>query len=179
MRPPSAAHPLAAGRATELLVQAHAMIGSEFRLATYQPVADDAHVDLVVVEKGRYGALYLQVKSCAGLDGEGRVVAVASYPEDAVPESARFLYVVCLLDPVAQALGRCWLVPSAEFNRRAYREHRDAEPGRVTLQFSARAQGDPQWDGFELRAVEIGASLEACLETSPPDPGLAAALRLP
>lgn len=166
-------HPLSAGRAAELLVQAHALMGSEYRLTAYQPVADDDHIDVVVMEHGRYGALYVQVKSADGLDREDRVVMMAEYDEDRVPESPRLVYVCCLVDTARQAITRCWLVPSAEFNRRAYRQHRRGRPGWVTLQFSARAGGDERWDGFAVPVTELGVGLEKVLAETPADASVA------
>jgi hypothetical protein len=55
----------AAGHAAELLVQAALMIGSGYKLGCYQPGVDDDHKDIVVVEKGGFSALYVQVKSTA------------------------------------------------------------------------------------------------------------------
>ena len=90
---------------------------------------------------------------------EDRVVAFANYPVDAIPESARLLYLVGLLDVAQHLLSRIWLVPSADFNRLAYREH-SARPGRVTLQFSCLASGDASWDQFEVPRLELGSLLE-------------------
>ena len=64
-----------------------------------------------------------------------------------------------LLDVGQHLLSRMWLVPSADFNRLAYREH-SARPGRVTLQFSCLASGDASWDQFEVPRLELGSLLE-------------------
>ena len=66
---------------------------------------------------------------------------------------------VGLVDVEQHLLARIWLVPSADFNRLAYREH-SARPGRVSLQFSCVAKGDPRWDQFEVPRLELGARLE-------------------
>ncbi len=66
-------------------------------------------------------------------------------PADAIPESPRLLYLVCLLDLEQHVLWRLWLIPSADFNRLAYHE-RPTHADRITLQFSCRAAGDERCD---------------------------------
>ena len=74
-------------------------------------------------------------------------------------------------------LGRVWLLPSGDFNRLAYRE-RDSRAGRVTLQFSCVASGDPRWDRFEVPRLELGARLEPVVRAAgPASPGELAGLR--
>lgn len=147
------------GTLVELMVRAEILAGSDGRLLPSQFEPDVDHRDLIVADVGGYGALWLQVKGTTHPDGEGRIVAFANYPVDAVPESARLLYLVCLVDLEQHVLSRLWLVPSAEFNRLAYRE-RSPRVGRVTLQFSCRAKGDEHWDSFELARLQLAAALE-------------------
>src|SRR5438309_7184284 len=149
----------ALGTVVELMVEAELLIGSDGRLIPSRVEPDVDHRDIVVAEVGGYGALWLQVKGTTHPDREGRIVAFANYPVDAIPESARLLYLVCLLDVDQHLLARTWLVPSADFNRLAYREH-SARPGRVTLQFSCLASGDASWDQFEVPRLELGARLK-------------------
>jgi hypothetical protein len=147
------------GTLVELMVRAEILAGSDGRLIPSRFEPDVDHRDLIVADVGGYGALWLQVKGTTHLDKEGRVVAFANYQADAIPENARLLYLVGLLDLEQHLLARIWLVPSADFNRLAYREH-SARPGRVTLQFSCLAAGDERWDRFEVRRLELAARLE-------------------
>src|SRR5207245_10561199 len=87
------------------------------------------------------------------------IVGLANYPGDPIPASSRLLYLVGLLDVVQHLLARTWLVPSSDFNRRAYREHTRRQ-GRINLQFSCLASGDARWDAFEVPRLELGARLE-------------------
>ena len=146
------------GTLVELLVQAEIIAGSGGRLLPSRVDPDVDHRDIVVAEVGGYGALWLQVKGTTHLDGEGRVVAFANYPVDGIPESGRLFYLVSLVDVEQHVLARNWLIPSADFNRLAYREH-SARAGRITLQFSCVAAGDPRWDKFEVPRLELGARL--------------------
>lgn len=156
------AHPLEGstlGTLVELMVQAEILAGSDGRLLPSRVEPDVDHRDIVIAEVGGYGALWIQVKGTTHPDNEGRVVAFANYPIDAIPESARLLYLVCLVDVEQHLLARTWLIPSRDFNRLAYRE-RSKRAGRVTLQFSCLASGDPRWDQFEVPRLELGARLE-------------------
>ncbi|HET7338026.1 MAG TPA: hypothetical protein VFK22_00640 [Candidatus Dormibacteraeota bacterium] len=147
------------GTLVELMVEAEVLAGSDGRLIPSRMEPDVDHRDLVVADVGGFGALWLQVKGTSHPDGEGRIVAFANYPADAIPESPRLLYLVCLVDLEQHMLERLWLVPSGDFNRLAYRE-RDADPDRVTLQFSCRAAGDERWRSFEVSRLELAGRLE-------------------
>ena len=147
------------GTLVELMVEAEILAGSGGRLFASRLEPDVDHRDLVVAEVGGYGALWLQVKGTTHADREGRIVAFANYPVDAIPESARLLYLVCLLDLEQHLLARLWLIPSADFNRLAYREH-SSHAGRVSLQFSCRVVRDERWDSFEVPRLELAARLE-------------------
>jgi hypothetical protein len=72
-----------------------------------------------------------------------------------------------LVDMQQHLLSRLWLVPSAEFNRRAYRE-RSAHAGRVTLQFSCLAAGDEKWDSFEVARLQLATLLEPLVGAAGP-----------
>jgi hypothetical protein len=146
------------GTLTELMVEAEILAGSDGQLIPSRLEPDVDHRDLVVADVGGYGALWLQVKGTTHPDHEGRIVAFANYPVDAIPESPRLLYLVCLLDVEQHLLARLWLIRSADFNRLAYREH-SAREGRVTLQFSCRAGGDEHWNAFEVSRLDLAARL--------------------
>lgn len=149
----------ALGALTELMVEVEILAGSGGRLIPSRMEPDVDHRDLVVAEVGSYGALWLQVKGTTHPDLEGRIVAFANYPVDPIPESDRLLYVVCLVDLDQHNLARLWLIPSADFNRLAYREH-DKHQGRASLQFSCLASGDQRWDQFEVPRLELAARLQ-------------------
>ena len=149
----------ALGTLVELMVSAEILAGSDGRLVASKMEPDIDHRDLVVADVGGFGALWLQVKGTTHVDHEGRIVAFANYRFDAIPESPRMLYLIGFVDLEQHLLSRLWLVPTADFNRLAYRE--DGErPGRVTLQFSCVAAGDPRWDSFEVPRLELGGRLE-------------------
>jgi hypothetical protein len=155
------------GTLVELMVRAEILAGSDGRLIPSRFEPDVDHRDLIVADVGGYGSLWLQVKGTTHLDKEGRVVAFANYPADAIPENARLLYLVCLLDLQQHLLARLWLVPSVDFNRLAYREH-SPRVGRVTLQFSCRAAGDEHWDTFEVPRLDLAARLEPLVSAAGP-----------
>ena len=157
----------ALGSLVELMVESEILAGSDGRLIPSRMEPDVDHRDLVVAEVGGFGALWIQVKGTTHPDHEGRIVAYANYRVDGIPESARLLYLVCLVDLGQHVLTRLWLIPSADFNRLAYRE-RDAREGRVTLQFSCLAAGDPRWDSFEVPRLELGARLEPLVHEAGP-----------
>ncbi len=157
----------ALGALVELLVEAEILAGSDGRLIASKMEPDVDHRDLFVTDAGGFGALWIQVKGTSHTDREGRVVAFANYPADTVPESNALIYVVGLVDLEQHALGRVWVVPSADFNRLAYREH-DERKGRITLQFSCVASGDPRWDEFEVPRPKLLRRLEPMVRDAGP-----------
>jgi hypothetical protein len=157
----------ALGTLVELMVEAEIIAGSNGRWVPSKMEPDIDHRDLFVTDVGGFGALWIQVKGTTHTDHEGRVVAFANYPVDAIPESPRLLYVVGLVDVAQHVLGPLWVVPSADFNRLAYREH-DGRAGRVTLQFSCVAAGDPVWDAYAVPRLELGARLEPMVRNAGP-----------
>ena len=159
----------ALGTLVELMVEAEILAGSDGRLVPSRMEPDIDHRDLVVADVGGYGALWLQVKGTTHPDHEGRIVAFANYRDGSIPESPRMLYLVCLLDLQQHVLDRLWLVPSADFNRVAYREH-TGDTGRVTLQFSCRVAGDERWGSFEVSRLDLGARLEPLVRAAGPAP---------
>jgi hypothetical protein len=155
------------GTLVELMVEAEILAGSNRRLIPSRLEPDVDHRDLVVADVGGDSALWLQVKGTTHADRESRVVAFANCSTDAIPESSRLLYLVCLVDLQQQNLARLWLVPSGDFNRLAYREHSE-RAGRVTLQFSCRAGGDERWDGFEVSRLELADRLQPLVSSLGP-----------
>jgi hypothetical protein len=142
------------------MVEAEILAGSDGRLIPSRVQPDVDHRDIFVGEVGGFGALWLQVKGATHLDRTGHIVAEAHFPVNRIPESARLLYVVCLVDLQQHQLARIWLVPSMDFNRLAYREHPVARKGYITLQFVCRATGDKRWDPFEVPRLELASRLE-------------------
>ena len=156
------------GYVAERLVEVHALLSAGGDLSSFKPGADVDHKDIIVDRRGGFANAYVQVKSATHVDREGRVVCFADYPEDAVPEHPRLVYVMCLMDVEAQELTRIWLVPSADFNRLAYRQHKHDEPGRVVLQFSALAAGGGVWDRFEVSRHQLGPRLVSLVDQTEP-----------
>ena len=156
------------GDVGEHAVAMHIEAGSGYVLSAYKPEPDAHHSDLTI-EDADDRTVTAQVKVATHPDREGRIVGFADYRESAVPENPRLFYVFGLLqtDEREVRLTRAWLVPSPEFNKRAYRERRSSEPGRIVLQFSCLATGDPKWDEFELAPLELGSAFLKILGDAP------------
>src|SRR5438094_1416695 len=103
------------------LVEAEVLAGSGGRLIPSRMEPDVDHRDIVVAEVGGFGALWLQVKGTIHPDSEGRIVAFANYPVDAIPESDRLLYMVLLLDVEQHLLAKNWIVHTDAFYHLTYR----------------------------------------------------------
>jgi hypothetical protein len=87
------------------------------------------------------------------------VIANAVYPADAIPESNRLYYVICMVDLKEHQLARLWLLPSADFNRLADRDL-VRQPGHVIFKLRGRADGDKRLGKFEVPRLELAARLQ-------------------
>jgi hypothetical protein len=141
------------------MVEAEILAGSDGRLIPSKVEPDVDHRDIVVAELGGFGALWLQVKGTTHLDNSGRVIANAVYPADAIPESNRLYYVICMVDLKEHQLARLWLLPSADFNRLADRDL-VRQPGHVIFKLRGRADGDKRLGKFEVPRLELAARLQ-------------------
>jgi hypothetical protein len=156
------------GHIAELLVEVYALASAGGGLTSFKPGSDVDHKDIIVDKRGDYRNAYVQVKCATHLDREGRVVGFADYDEEGVPENPRLVYLFGLLDLEAIELSRIWFVPSADFNRLAYRQHKHDRPGRVILQFSALASGESVWSPFEVTRAELGPRFLELIDSAPP-----------
>jgi len=150
------------GRAGELALALYALVGTEGELQLYTPVADDDHTDVTIGRRGLVPAIALQVKTTSHLDGDGLVEAKAEYPAGEVREHPAFLYAVLLLESVS--IATAWLVPSADFNRLAYRT---TTGKREVLAFRARPGGGDRYASFLVPPLELGNRLLAVIESLP------------
>jgi hypothetical protein len=151
------------GTLTELMVEAEILAGSDGRLIPSRVEPDVDHRDIVVAEIGGFGVLWLQVKGASHPGQSGRVLAEATFSIGAIPESERLLYVVCLVDLRLHQLARIWLIPSADFNRLAYRSMSE-RAGHIVLIFNCIAAGDERWDQFEVSRLELAARLQPLVD---------------
>jgi hypothetical protein len=155
------------GTLTELMVEAEILAGSDGRLIPSRVEPDVDHRDIVVAEIGGFGVLWLQVKGASHPGQSGRVLAEATFSIGAIPESERLLYVVCLVDLQLHQLARIWLIPSADFNRLAYRSLSERS-GHIVLIFNCLVAGDDRWDRFEVPRLELAARLEPLVAAAGP-----------
>src|SRR5258708_34263781 len=103
------------------MVEGEIRAGSDGRLIPSRVQPDVDHRDIFVGEVGGFGALWLQVKGATHLDRTGHIVAEAHFPVTRIPESARPLYVVCLLDLQQHRQPRVGLGPPSRTSGRPYR----------------------------------------------------------
>jgi len=61
-------------------------------------------------------------------------------------------------------LTRIWVIPSADFYRRAYRTL--LPKGMIQFNFDYRTAGDEKWDEFEVTRAELGPRLVALIKTA-------------
>src|SRR5579859_2584559 len=95
------------------------MLTSNGALELFKPMVDDDHTDLATGRRGAVPALAIQVKTALSVDRHGLVVARAAFPSGEAREHPRFIYGIIRILEAAIATG--WIVPSADFNRLAYR----------------------------------------------------------
>src|SRR5229473_8672007 len=109
------------GAVAEALVAAYALMSAKGKLSSYRPFTDVDGKDLVIDLAGGFKDIYIQVKCALGIDRNRRIGGMARLHRDRMPSSPKFVYIFCLLDRRKMELTRIWVIPSADFYRRAYR----------------------------------------------------------
>ena len=164
-RPASALTSTQAGIAGEQLFAATVTLSSEGELELFKPLTDDDHTDISTGRRGRVPSLALQVKTARHLDRKGHAGARMVFPSGQPREHPTFVYgVVYVVDACIQC---AWVVPSADFNRLAYRGAGRHGKG-IELQFMARPDLDDHWAPYRCGRLELGSRLLALIDALPP-----------
>lgn len=144
------------GAVGELMLSACVMLASDGELELFRPVTDDDHTDVTAGERGKVPALAIQVKTALSLDKHGYAVANMKFPSDEPREHPAFVYAVVYV--VEGIIGAAWIVPSADFNRMAYRGKARNGKGLELVFMASPTRGD-QWSAFRCGRMAIGPKL--------------------
>jgi hypothetical protein len=145
------------GAIAEALIAAYALMSAAGKLASYRPFTDVDGKDIVIDLAGGFRDIYLQVKCSLGINRNRRITGTVRLYRDRIPSSPKFVYVFCLLDQRKMQLTRMWVVPSADFYKRAYRTL--LPKGVIQFNFDTRLGGDDRWDANEVTRAELGPRL--------------------
>ena len=140
------------GRSGEALFSAIATLTADGQLELTGDFADDDHTDITARGHGAFRGLFIQVKTTTHLNASHQVEGLTTLRIGAEPpEDPAFVYVFILLAGIT--IGTIWVVPSATFNRMAYR-HEDAQG--LTLAFRAYPDRDDRYASFRISPEKIG-----------------------
>ena len=145
------------GAVAEALVAAYALMGAAGKLSSYRPFTDVDGKDIVIDLAGGFKDIYIQVKCALGIDRNRRIAGTVRLYRDRIPSSPKIVYVFCLLDRRKMELTRIWVIPSADFYRRAYRTL--LPKGMIQFNFDCRLVGDDRWAAYEVTRAELGPRL--------------------
>jgi hypothetical protein len=145
------------GAVAEALIAAYALMSAGGKLSSYRPFTDVDGKDIVIDLVGGFKDIYIQVKCSLGINRNRRITGTVRLHRDRMPSSLKFVYVFCLLDRRKMELTRIWVVPSADFYRRAYRTL--LPKGMIQFNFDYRTAGDDRWDAYEVTRKELGPRL--------------------
>jgi len=152
------------GTAGEQLFAACVTLSSDGNLELFKPLTDDDHTDVTAGRRGRVPALAIQVKTALVLDRKSLAVARMAFPEGKPREHPAFVYAILY---VAEAdVDTAWVVPSADFNRLAYRGAGRRGKG-IELQFMASPTRPDRWAGFRCGRMDLGPRLVALIDSLP------------
>jgi hypothetical protein len=158
------------GEVAELLVQAHALLGSGGRLLAAKPRPDIDHKDLIFDELGGFRSIYAQVKG-GFLNTRDRLFhCQVHFRPGHILSNHRLVYVFCILDLQQIRISHVWVIPSRDFNRLANRFH--LPDGRIVLEFAGATGGTRhggKWGPFRVEPTELGRHLYDYVITAPPD----------
>ncbi len=155
------------GTAGEQLFAACVTLSSAGDLELFKPLTDDDHTDITAGRRGKVPALAIQIKAALTLDRQSLAVARMAYPDGKPREHPAFLYAILY---VAEAsVDTAWVVPSADFNRLAYRGAGRRGKG-IELQFMASPTRDDRWAAFRCGRLDLGPRLIARIDSLPDVP---------
>jgi hypothetical protein len=141
------------GTAGEQLFAACVTLSSDGDLELFKPLTDDDHTDVSAGLRGRVPALAIQVKTALSLDRQGYAVARMAFPEGKPRQHPAFVYSIVYV--VEASVETAWVVPSADFNRQAYRAAGRRGKG-IELEFMASPVRDDHWSAFRCRRQDLG-----------------------
>jgi hypothetical protein len=153
------------GAVGEQLLAAYVMLTTDGQLELFRPLTDDDHIDMEAGRKGGMPRLAIQAKSALHADPNGLVNARAVYRQGQTREDRAFLYTVLLITDLG--VGRAWLIPSADFNRLAYRR---SEKGMDELHFEAYPDREDRWSAFLVPPAALGPRLLRLTDDLPAGP---------
>jgi len=132
-------------------------MASDGRLSPFRPIADDAGVDLLIVDKLTRRSLSLQVKSRAGIDAGG-TVQFDVRRETFISAPDAFLLAV-LLDLTVGAVACSWIVPMTDLEG-------IAQPGSLTIVPSPKETSRDRYTPYRCHSIaEVCRRLTTALET--------------
>lgn len=153
------------GTAGEQLFAACVTLSSAGDLELFKPLTDDDHTDVTAGRRGKVPALAMQIKTALHLDRQGFAAAKMYFPDNNPREHPAFVYVVVYV--VEAAIDKGWLIPSADFNRLAYRGKGRRGKG-LELVFMASPTRSDKWSAFRNERLELGPGLMKFIDGLPP-----------
>jgi hypothetical protein len=149
------------GTAGEQLFAAAVTLSSNGDLELFKPLTDDDHTDVSAGRRGRVPALAIQVKTALTLDRQGFMVARMSFPEGKPRQHPAFVYAAVYVPDAG--IAAAWIVPSADFNRLAYRGAGRRGKG-IELEFMASPTRADRWSAFRSDRLALGPRLIALVD---------------
>lgn len=157
--------PTQRGIAGEELFTACVTLTSSGDLELFRPTTDDDHTDVTIGKRGMVPALAIQVKTALSLTIKGFAVARMAFPEGRTRQHPAFIYAIVFVPDAS--IEAAWIVPSADFNRLAYRGAGRRGKG-IELQFMASPTRMDKWAGFRCSRLEVGPRLLQVVAGLPP-----------
>jgi hypothetical protein len=152
------------GTAGEQMFAACVTLSSAGELELFKPLTDDDHTDVSAGRRGKVPALAIQVKTALSLDRKLLAVARMAFPDGKPREHPAFVYaIVYVADASVEA---AWVVPSADFNRLAYRGAGRRGKG-IELQFMASPTRKDRWSAFRCTRMDLGPKLINLIDSLP------------
>jgi len=152
------------GAIGELMLSACVMLASDGDLELFRPVTDDDHTDVTAGERGKVPALAIQVKTALKLNRQGYAVAKMEFPSAEPREHPAFVYAIAYV--VDGSIDAAWIVPSADFNRHAYRGKGRRGKG-IELVFMGSPTREDQWSAFRSQRMDLGRKFVSLIDSLP------------
>ncbi len=149
------------GKVGETFVASQLMLASGGRLSPFLPLADDAGVDLVLLDKVTAAALTIQIKSRTDVDNKKAQTVEFNVRRATFTIQADAYMLGILLDAAGQGIRSAWLVPNAELEDVSNRR-----PDKLVLTPSAKSTSNDRYTPYRCRTlVEVCERLLAAIDS--------------
>jgi len=144
------------GRIVENRIRELVLLYGGGTLSVYEPASDIEAIDLIVLKKGEFKPIYLQVKSRFGLSGKSKQTYIQDIREKTFQPYPTFFLVYAYFNPRTMELhDNLFLVPSVKLQELAAEINPSGKGKRLRLVASINPKPKSKWAHFLVDKTQL------------------------